>query len=132
MSPTSYQTAPPRVGGTTMVPMPRAGSKSDHDTKSRITTRTRDECLRIRLFGWRGGTDPDTKRGSMSKIELGRVGAALAPADHREFLAGVRQLEEIGVLDSRAHEGARRARTRRGPPVWRAPDQVLRSSGGRI
>ena len=33
----------------------------------------------------------------MSKIELGRVGAALAPADHREFLAGVRQLEEIGV-----------------------------------
>ena len=33
----------------------------------------------------------------MSKIELGRVGAALAPADNREFLAGVRQLEEIGV-----------------------------------
>ena len=33
----------------------------------------------------------------MSKIELGRIGAALAPADHREFLAGVRQLEEIGV-----------------------------------
>ena len=33
----------------------------------------------------------------MSRIELGRVGAALAPADNREFLAGVRQLEEIGV-----------------------------------
>ncbi len=80
-----------------MVPMPRAGSKSDHDTKSRITTRTRDECLRMRVFGCQGGTNPDTKRGSMSKIELGRVGAALAPADNREFLAGVRQLEEIGV-----------------------------------
>ena len=33
----------------------------------------------------------------MSRIELGRVGAALAPADNREFLAGVRELEEIGV-----------------------------------
>ena len=33
----------------------------------------------------------------MSRIELGRIGAALAPADNREFLAGVRQLEEIGV-----------------------------------
>jgi probable F420-dependent oxidoreductase len=97
MSPTSYQTAPPRVGGTIMVPMRRAGSKSDHDTKSRITTRIRDECLRTRVFGCQGGTNPDTRRGNMSKIELGRVGAALAPADNREFLAGVRQLEEIGV-----------------------------------